>query len=117
MSHLITREITDVRLFPGKPGFNPSIDFYYGAKASETHLLPVGSVFDVVSSPSQFSPLFNQWRITRFQVRMCRFRAHAPLERGYVEVRQRPLTEEEAAHFQTLWETLQREGENTHAAA
>jgi hypothetical protein len=117
VSHLITREITDVRLFPGKLGFNPSVDFYYGVKAGESHLLPVGSIFDVVSSPSQFSPLFNQWRITRFQVRMCRFRAHAPLERGYAEVKKRPLTEEEAAHFQALWGTLRREGENNYAAA
>lgn len=109
MSALTATPYTSWVIFPERAGFQESAAFYYGAQWDRTHELAIGAKFGVVYSPSQFSLLYNHWRYTRFEVRMCRFREKGDLERSYAAIHERRLTAEEAAFFEGEWRRLREE--------
>ena len=77
--------------------------FVYGCPASETHKLPIGAVFDVISTPATFAAIGTRaktWHKTRFKVVMSEVRGKAC--RMVEEMATRELTAEEIAHHQKL---------------
>lgn len=95
-------------------GMPPGIHFYYGVRAGESHLLPVGAHFGVVYSPNHYvhpsSPL-HPWAYVVFEVELYKFRHDRPLERSYKQIRRRQLTRFEVPHFEQAWTEILLMGE------
>lgn len=77
--------------------------FYYGCPANESHLLPVGAVFDCVYTPATFAAISTRaatYHKTRFKVVMSEVRGKPC--RMVEEVASRELTVEEIEHHKNL---------------
>ncbi len=89
-------------------GDAPAIRFYYGVRAGEMHLLPLGAHYGVVSSPNPHvnpQSYLRPWAYVVFEVCLYQFRRGRPLERSYKQVQgtRHTLSLYERQHFEALW--------------
>jgi hypothetical protein len=99
MSNLLNTPPTDVSWHTTLAG--TTWDVWYGVTWGKWHLLPVGSEYGVVSSPSLYSHSF-PWRYTRFEVVMSVLRRGEEPGRAYQEVDKRELTAAEVEYIESV---------------
>jgi hypothetical protein len=93
------------REIPARGGAGGWLMLYYGVTESIAPLLPVGSRFVVVYSPSPFSA--RGWCTCCFEV--VKSLVRGKLERMYREAAQFMLEAEEVAYCEALWMTLRQD--------
>ena len=98
-------------------GDAPAICFYFGVRAGESHMLPLGAHFGVVYSPNPYvnpeSPL-RPWHYSVFEVGLYQYRPGREVERSYSQIKRRQLTRFEVPHFEALWLDITIRGGKTH---
>lgn len=77
--------------------------YYFGATEAEQHLLPIGTKFTIVYSPSPYNKNLG-WRAIRYRIIMPRIMAHGRLSGKYEVEAQIDLSAEDVEKL--LWEAM-----------